>query len=129
MKKKTSSLTRGFTTAHEVAKRAGVSRSAVSRTFTPGASVSARTREKVAKAAEELGYRVNRFARSLISDESHLVGIVGANLSTPFMAAQLDHLSTALLRKGLQCLLLNAADAGRDVAPLIAMMLEFRVRA
>jgi DNA-binding LacI/PurR family transcriptional regulator len=45
------------------------------------------------------------------------------------MAAQLDHLSTALLRKGLQCLLLNAADAGRDVAPLIAMMLEFRVRA
>ncbi len=41
-----------FISAHEVAVEAGVSRSAVSRTFTPGASVSPSTREKVLKAAE-----------------------------------------------------------------------------
>lgn len=46
-----------FISAHEVALEAGVSRSAVSRTFTPGASVSPSTREKVLKAAESSAIR------------------------------------------------------------------------
>ncbi|MBZ4307171.1 LacI family DNA-binding transcriptional regulator, partial [Mycobacterium tuberculosis] len=41
--------------AEDVARLAGVSRSAVSRTFTPGASVSEKTRQKVLSAAEALG--------------------------------------------------------------------------
>src|SRR3954471_21914900 len=89
---------RAFATAEDVARLAGVSRSAVSRTFTPGASVSAEVRERVQGAAKTLGYRVNRLARSLISDESNLIGVVGTNLSTPFMARQLDELSSALLK-------------------------------
>ena len=52
-------------TLKEVAERAGVSRSAVSRTFTQGASVSDKTREKVQKAADELGYSPNALASSL----------------------------------------------------------------
>ncbi|MEZ0168055.1 LacI family DNA-binding transcriptional regulator [Microvirga sp. TS319] len=121
--------TRNFVTAEDVAKLAGVSRSAVSRTFTPGASVSADVRHRVQEAAKTLGYRVNRLASSLISDQSNLVGVVGANLSLPFMARQLDELSRALLRRGLQCLLLNAAEAEQGIAPLIELILEFRVRA
>ena len=46
-------------TSSQVAKRAGVSQSAVSRFYTPGASVSAKTAEKVKIAASELGYRPN----------------------------------------------------------------------
>ena len=121
--------TRNFVTAEDVARLAGVSRSAVSRTFTPGASVSADVRRRVQEAAKTLGYRVNRLARSLISDQSNLVGVVGANLSLPFMARQLDELSRALLRRGMQCLLLNAAEAEQGITPLIELILEFRVRA
>ena len=44
-------------TSGDVARRASVSQSAVSRAFTPGASVSPKTREKILKAAAELGYR------------------------------------------------------------------------
>ena len=121
--------TRNFVTAEDVARLAGVSRSAVSRTFTPGASVSADVRLRVQEAAKTLGYRVNRLARSLISDQSNLVGVVGANLSLPFMARQLDELSQALLRRSMQCLLLNAADAEQGITPLIELILEFRVRA
>ena len=120
---------RNFVTAEDVARLAGVSRSAVSRTFTPGASVSADVRHRVQEAAKTLGYRVNRLARSLISDQSNLVGVVGANLSLPFMARQLDELSRALLRRGMQCLLLNAAEAEQGITPLIELILEFRVRA
>lgn len=122
-------MARGFVTAEEVAKRAGVSRSAVSRTFTPGASVSQSVRRKVLKAARELGYRVNRLAQGLNNDRSNLIGVVGTNLSAPFISKQLDLLSIGLLRRGLQCLLLNAADARKDIAPLIELLFEFRAQA
>jgi len=122
-------VARSFVTAEDVARLAGVSRSAVSRTFTPGASVSSDVRLRVQAAAKTLGYRVNRLARSLISDQSNLIGVVGANLSLPFMARQLDELSRALLKRGMQCLLLNAAEAEQGITPLIEMILEFRVRA
>ena len=56
---------RPFVSARTVAERAGVSRSAVSRTFTDGASVSEETRRKVLEAAGELGYHVNHLARGL----------------------------------------------------------------
>ena len=49
-------------TSLEVAKLAGVSQSAVSRVFTPGASASKKTNEKVLSAAAELGYRPNILA-------------------------------------------------------------------
>ncbi|WP_293866108.1 substrate-binding domain-containing protein [uncultured Alsobacter sp.] len=120
---------RGFITAADVARAAGVSRSAVSRTFTPGASVSQEVRERVQDAARAMGYRVNRLASNLISDESTLVGVVGSNLSSPFMSRQLDELSRALQRSGRQCLLFNAADARDGVEPLIESILEFRVAA
>lgn len=55
---------RGFVSAEQVAQLAGVSRSAVSRTFTDGASVSEATRKKVQQAAEFLGYHVNHLARA-----------------------------------------------------------------
>lgn len=122
-------MKRQFVKAEDVARLAGVSRSAVSRTFTPGASVSADVRQRVERAAQALGYRVNRLARSLISAESNLVGVVGTNLSTPFISLQLDALSRALLKRSMQCLLLNAADAHDGIAPLIDLILEFRVRA
>jgi DNA-binding LacI/PurR family transcriptional regulator len=122
-------MAKAFVTSVDVAQRAGVSRSAVSRTFTEGASVSPDVRRKVLQAAQELGYRVNRLAQGLNNSSSNLVGVVGANLSLPFMAKQLDMLSLGLLRRGQQCLLLNAADARSDIAPLIELIFEFRARA
>jgi DNA-binding LacI/PurR family transcriptional regulator len=48
---------RRWVTSLEVARLAGVSRSAVSRSFTPGASITDETRWRVLEAAEQLGYR------------------------------------------------------------------------
>ncbi len=71
-------------TSQQVAQLAGVSQSAVSRTFTPGASISPATREKVLKAARELGYRPNAIARSLNTARSRIIGVVISYLITPF---------------------------------------------
>jgi DNA-binding LacI/PurR family transcriptional regulator len=120
---------RGFVTAADVARRARVSRSAVSRTFTPGASVSAEVRQRVLQVAEHLGYRVNRLASSLNQARSNLIGLVGTDLQQPFHASLLATMSAALLADGFQCMLLNAANAERDVGAVIARVLEYRVAA
>ncbi|GAB6896945.1 LacI family DNA-binding transcriptional regulator [Kineosporia succinea] len=67
-------------TMREVAEHAGVSVSTASRALGGSASISEETRARVMAAAGELGYRVNRAARSLRSRESRLVGLVLNNL-------------------------------------------------
>nr|WP_319486829.1 LacI family DNA-binding transcriptional regulator [uncultured Cohaesibacter sp.] len=117
-----------FISASDVAKRAGVSRSAVSRTFTSGASVSEKTRSKVMAAAEELGYKVNLLARTLHMSRSDLVGVVGKNLSSPYISAQIDALSAALSKHDLQCILVNLAEVDGDITKSVERLLEYRVR-
>jgi DNA-binding LacI/PurR family transcriptional regulator len=116
-----------FVTAADIAEHVGVSRSAVSRTFTPGASVSSAVRARVLEAAGQLGYRVNRLAQSLTNARSNIVGLVGADLHQPFHAECLATLSAALLADGFQCMLLNAANAERDMGAIIERVLEYRV--
>ena len=117
-----------FVSASDVAKRAGVSRSAVSRTFTTGASVSEKTRRKVMAASEELGYKVNLLARTLHMSRSNLVGVVGKHLSSPYISAQIDALSAALSKHDLQCILVNLAQVDGDITKSVERLLEYRVR-
>ena len=88
-------------TSMDVASLAGVSRSAVSRTFTPGAMVSKATRERVRAAADQLGYVPNALARMLISQRSRIVGVVVGTLTNPFRSAVLDRLVAELHAAGL----------------------------
>jgi DNA-binding LacI/PurR family transcriptional regulator len=110
----------------DVARLAGVSRSAVSRTFTDGASVSKETRDKVIAAARQLGYRVNVLARSLHKQKSDLVGVVAADLDNPFRAEQIDLLTQGLLERGFRPILLRG-DPNADVADLIGSLLQYSV--
>ena len=69
-------------TSAQVAALAGVSQSAVSRVFTPGASVSPKTAEKVRAAAEKLGYRPNVLARAICGDTKS-IGVEWHPLTRP----------------------------------------------
>lgn len=73
-----------ITSAIEVAKLANVSQSTVSRVFTPGASVSEKTRKKVMKAAEELNYQPNALARGLITKKTNMIGLAMKDIQNPF---------------------------------------------
>jgi len=94
-------------TLREVAERAGVSRSAVSRTFTPGASVSKKTREKVERAALELGYHPNVLASSLTTGRTKLIGLVSDNFRNPAFLQVFDLFTRRLQEHGLRPLLVN----------------------
>jgi DNA-binding LacI/PurR family transcriptional regulator len=113
-------------TSHDVAHLAGVSRSAVSRCFTPGASIADDTRAKIMAAATQLGYRANVLARNLKSQQSQLVAILASRLDTPFRARQVKSLSRALIAQGFRPLLLTA-DRSDDLEPLLSSMLDYNL--
>lgn len=94
----------------DVAERAGVSRSAVSRTFTEGASVSAKMRRKVEKAAKELGYHPNALASSLTTGRTKLIGLISNNFHNPFFLEVFDRFTRGLQNRGLRPLLVNLTD-------------------
>jgi DNA-binding LacI/PurR family transcriptional regulator len=98
----------------DVAQLAGVSRSAVSRTFTSGAYVSAETRGKVLRAAEALGYEPNALARGLITRRTGIVGIVSTDLDNPFYATLLQTLAEALQGLAIAPLLLFGDESSTD---------------
>lgn len=114
-------------TSIEVAERAGVSQSAVSRVFTPGASASAKTIAKVKKAAEELGYRPNRVARAMITGKSRIIGLVVAYLDNQFYPQALEHLSNALQEKGYHVLVFTATNSPEKVEEVMRDLLDYQV--
>ncbi|MBH0097822.1 LacI family DNA-binding transcriptional regulator [Salinibacterium sp. NSLL150] len=75
-------------TLSDVATRAGVSVSAVSRVLSekPGVRVSVATRQRIHDAAKELNYRPNFTARALKSSRTHAVGLVVPGVTNAIFA-------------------------------------------
>lgn len=96
-----------YVSAREVAEHAGVSRSAVSRALTDGASISPELKARVLAAAHELGYEINMLARGLLDDRSMIVSLVSASLGSPFMGMMLPAITDRLIAKGYAPLLIN----------------------
>lgn len=113
-------------TLKEVAERAGVSRSAVSRTYTEGASVSPKTRAKVEKAAADLGYSPNALASSLTTGRTKLIGLVSNNFHNPIFLDVFDRFTRGLQARGLRPLLVNLTDE-IDPANSIRMLRAYSV--
>ncbi|MGC1494566.1 MAG: LacI family DNA-binding transcriptional regulator [Sulfitobacter sp.] len=114
-------------TALDVAEKAGVSRSAVSRVFTPGASVSKVTASKVRAAARELEYRPNVLARSLITGRSRIIGLVVAYLENQFYPEAIEKLSKSLQERGYHVLVFMASNDSEATQKVIDELLDYQV--
>ena len=71
-------------TINDVAKAAGVSPMTVSRTINNSGYVKVSTRKKINRAIEELEFRPNMIAKSLITKRSYVIVFVMVNISDPF---------------------------------------------
>jgi LacI family transcriptional regulator len=71
-------------TIQDIAKRANVSKSTVSRVLTGSSAVQSGKREAVMKAMEALNYQPNVIAQSLAGGRSMTIGIVTQNIGSPF---------------------------------------------
>ncbi|SEN31404.1 LacI family DNA-binding transcriptional regulator [Lihuaxuella thermophila] len=68
-------------TIRDVAKAAGVSITTVSRVLNQYTDVNPKTRQKVLKVIEQMGYQPNSVARSLVKNRTQTVGLVVSDLS------------------------------------------------
>jgi len=112
-------------TSGDVARLARVSQSAVSRTFSPGGSVSPEMRARVLEAAHQLGYRPNALARAMISGRSGLIALMVAYLDNHFYPQVLEMLSRALQNRGYQVLLFMTDRGRQDM--VVQRMLQYQV--
>ncbi len=99
-------------TTHAVAARAGVSQPTVSLVLSknPKARLSAETRERVLRAAEELQYRPNVVARSLVQGRSYAFGIIVPDLRNPFFADVVSGAQKVAAEAGFAVLLCEARE-------------------
>ena len=114
-------------TSLQVAKKAGVSQSAVSRVFTPGASASRATIDKVKKAANDLGYRPNVLARAMVSGKSRIIGVVVAYLENQFYPEALERLSNSLQEQGYHVLIFMAGKNMQSLDGVVEEILDYQV--
>jgi DNA-binding LacI/PurR family transcriptional regulator len=116
-------------TSIEVAKRAGVSQSTVSRVFSANSSsVSAEARQRVLQAAQELGYQPNAIARMMSTRQTNIVGIVMATITSPFYPYVLEKFLSALQAIERQVLLFTASDS-QSVDDILPLALQYQVDA
>ncbi len=116
-------------TSIDVARLAGVSQSTVSRVFSENSpNVSEEARQRVLDAARDLNYQPSAIARMMSSQQTNIVGIVMANITSPFYPYVLEKFLQRLQETDRQALLFTAS-AGQDVDDLLPLVLQHRVDA
>jgi DNA-binding LacI/PurR family transcriptional regulator len=108
----------------DVAARAGVSRALVSLVFRGAPGASAESREKVLRAAEELGYHPDNAARLLARGRSRTLGVL-MTVREPFEADLVEAIYPEAERRGYD-VLLSASTPGRDEAKAVEALLAHR---
>lgn len=98
--------------AIDVARLAGVSQSAVSRTFRPGASIAPATRSRVLTAATSLGYRPNVMARAVTTKRSGVIAVVMHDGMLLYYPEVLAALTRAVAQVGMRVMLFTVQREG-----------------
>ena len=116
----------GSITLRDVAERAGVSITTVSRILNgreTGVPVREATRARIVAAATELGYKPNLLARALRGSPSSLLGVIVRDIADPFHVQVLRGINAASRERDYR-LFLGHVDYRPDVAAVYGSMFE-----
>lgn len=103
-------------TSHDIARRAGVSQSTVSRVLTGNTKVRKEARELVLAAVRELKYRPNGAARAMRTSQTGNIGVVVSRLANPLYPEMLQILGRCLISAGFRMVVWNTEEMGEKVA-------------
>lgn len=112
-------------TIHDVARRAGVAVSSVSRALSDHPDVSDAMRTKVRAAADELGYSPDLVARSMRSGATAVIGLVVRDYANPFFGQVIHGIEEVLTDAGYTLLV---TSSGRDPAQETRLITTLRQR-
>lgn len=113
-------------TIYDIARRAGVSITTVSRVLNGSDLVSERTRELVQSVIEDEEYSPSHIARSLVAKTTYTIGVLGTEISNPYFAEMIEGVQEAAARYSLQILVQNTRDAEGEIAS-VGLLLDRRV--
>ncbi len=108
----------------DIAEQAGVSPATVSRYLNdrPG-QMTEETRARIAEVIERTGYRPRTAARNLRSAQSHMLGVILADIANPFSSAVLEGLSAAADARGYALMTsVSSNDPAREEAALARLV-------
>lgn len=114
-------------TIHDVALKAGVSVTTVSRVMNNRGYISETTRSKVYQAMSELNYQPNEIARSLLRKQSNILGLIIPNVSHPFFSQLADRVEYYADMEGYKVLLCNSQMDPAKERDYIEMLKRNRV--
>lgn len=96
------------TTIEEVAKKTGVSKTTISRYINGRYEfMSEGTKKRIQLVIEELDYRPNNLARGLKSNKSGLIGVIIADITSPFSSILVKGIGDLCQEKGYQIIIAN----------------------
>ena len=116
-----------MTNIKDVAIKAGVSVSTVSRVMNNRGYISQATKDKVFNAMKDLNYQPNEIAKSLFKKKSNIIGLILPDISTPFYAEETRYIEEELYKLGYKLMLCNAYNSSTREQEYINMLLRNQV--
>lgn len=116
-------------TLMDVAQAAGVSPSTISRILNGTARVSGDKEQRVRQAIDQLGYRPNAFARSLVTGTSGTIGVLTQDISSPFYNDALSGIERGLVGSGYTPVIASGHWRTDEEERAVEMLLARRVEA
>lgn len=98
-------------TVKDVAKAAGVSAATVSRVVNDDPRISDKTREKVLRSIENLGYKLNSIARSLKTNKSYTIGFISPEIPNDFFMSIAKGVEDECRKHGYNIIICNSNES------------------
>lgn len=115
-------------TIKDISKAANVSIATVSKVLNGDYSrVSEATKERVLKIAREMNYVPNRLARGLVSNHTHILGLIVSDITNPFFAEMAKGVENKAAKLGYNVILCNTDEDMAREAAYIDVLLQYNV--
>jgi LacI family transcriptional regulator len=115
-------------TIKDISRLANVSTASVSKVVNGDyKSVSESTRDKILQIAKELNYKPNRLARSLVTNQTNILGLIVTDITNPYFSSLAKGVEDRAGSCGYNVILCNTDDNQAKEATYIDVLLEYNV--
>lgn len=121
------STTMKHVTIKDIAQQLCISVSTVSRALTDDKNIRRETKEKVLKAAEQMGYRPNPVATNLKFGHSNTVGVIVPEMVTPFASTVINGIQEVLYTNGIKVIIADSEEDPEKEKENLRLMERFMV--
>ncbi|MDI7277153.1 MAG: LacI family DNA-binding transcriptional regulator [Anaerolineae bacterium] len=116
-------------TIKDIARVAGVSHSTVSRALSDSPLISAETKERIRRLAEEMGYAPSALGRALVTRRSGTIGLVVTTITDPFIGEVVQGIEETALSCQYNTILCNSNSEPERELKTVRALREKRVDA